>query len=195
MVRSSTARKSMSVEMCWAVPRTFDGMASTYASRASCTSATDRMVRDGTGRAASGPMGRGRRERLPTTPSPAPRAQYRTLPIARGRRTPTRLDGWTFYPSNKNRQVVHQDPQLDKPDDQNIRALFANFLDSIKTGRRPVCDIESGHRSTSVSLLGMLSLKLGRSIQWGGEKELIMGDPAANKLLRRPYRSPWEYPA
>jgi len=104
------------------------------------------------------------------------------------------LDGWTFYPANKNRQLIHQDPQLDKPDDQNIRALFANFLDCVKTGRRPVCDIESGHRSTNVSLLGMLSLKLGRSIQWDGEKELIIGDPAANKLLRRPYRSPWEYP-
>jgi predicted dehydrogenase len=105
------------------------------------------------------------------------------------------LDGWTFYPANQNRQGIHQDPQLDKPDDQNIRALFANFLDSVKTGRRPVCDIESGHRSTNVSLLGMLSLKLGRSIQWDGEKELIIGDPAANKFLRRPYRASWKYPA
>ena len=45
-----------------------------------------------------------------------------------------------------------------------------------------------------MSLLGMLSLKLGRSVEWDGEKETIVGDPEANKLLRRPYRAPWRYP-
>jgi hypothetical protein len=45
-----------------------------------------------------------------------------------------------------------------------------------------------------MSLLGMLSYKLGRSVQWDGEKEIIVGDPDANKLLRREYRKPWSYP-
>jgi len=104
------------------------------------------------------------------------------------------LDGWTFYPSDPDKPVLHEEPQLHKPDDQNIRELWADFLDAIKTGRRPVCDIEIGHRSTNVSLLGMLSWKLGRSIEWDGHKELCVGDPEANKLLRRPYRPPWRYP-
>jgi hypothetical protein len=52
-----------------------------------------------------------------------------------------------------------------------------------------------GHRSTTVSLLGMLSMKLGRSVAWDGAKEEILGDPEANKLLSRPYRGPWKYPA
>jgi predicted dehydrogenase len=104
------------------------------------------------------------------------------------------LDGWTFYPSDKRKPVVHEDAKLNKPDEQNIRELWANFLDCIKTGKRPVCDIEIGHRSTNMALLGMLSLKLGRSVQWDGEKEVIIGDEEANKLLSRPYRKPWEYP-
>jgi len=103
-------------------------------------------------------------------------------------------DGWTFYPANGKKPVIHEDPKLNKPDDQNIRELWADFLVAIKAGRRPVCDIEIGHRSTNMSLLGMLSWKLGRSIRWDGEKETILGDPEANKLLRRPYRSPWQYP-
>lgn len=70
----------------------------------------------------------------------------------------------------------------------------ADFLNCIKTRKRPVCDIEIGHRSTNMSLLGMLSLKIGRSIKWDGEKEIIIGDPEANKLLRRKYRKPWAYP-
>jgi hypothetical protein len=40
-----------------------------------------------------------------------------------------------------------------------------------------------------------LSLKLGRSIDWDGQKEMIPGDDEANMLLGRRYRAPWEYPA
>ena len=103
--------------------------------------------------------------------------------------------GWTFYPTDSKKAVTHEDPQLHQPDDQNIKELFANFLDCIKSGQRPISDIEEIHRSTTVSLLGMLSYKLGRSVQWDGEKELIVGDPEANKLLRRVYRGSWHYPA
>jgi len=103
-------------------------------------------------------------------------------------------DGWTFYPSSKGQKVIHEDPKLHKPDDQNIPELWADFLSCVKTRKRPVCDIEIGHRSTNMSLLGMLSLKIGRSIKWDGESEVIVGDPEANKLLRREYRKPWIYP-
>jgi len=45
-----------------------------------------------------------------------------------------------------------------------------------------------------MSLLGMLSLKIGRSVQWDGEREVIVGDGEANSLLSREYRKPWVYP-
>jgi len=104
------------------------------------------------------------------------------------------LDGWTFYPANPNKPVIHQDAQLHKPDDQNIAELWADFLKAIKTNSRPTCDIEIGHRSTNMALLGMLSYKLGRSVDWDGEKEQIKNDPEANKLLGRDYRGEWKYP-
>jgi predicted dehydrogenase len=103
-------------------------------------------------------------------------------------------DGWTFYPVDKNKPLIHVDPELHKPDDQNIKELWADFLDAIGTGRRSACDIELGHRSTNMALLGMLSLKLGRSVAWDGQKCEIVGDPEASKLLRRDYRAPWKYP-
>jgi hypothetical protein len=40
----------------------------------------------------------------------------------------------------------------------------------------------------------MLSWKLGRSVEWDGEKEECPGDEEANALLRRDYRNPWKYP-
>lgn len=104
-------------------------------------------------------------------------------------------DGWNFYPSDKNKPVIHEDPQLNKPDDQNIKELWADFLNAIKTNSKPVCDIEIGHRATNMSLLGMLSLKVGRSLDWDDEKGVILNDPEATELLSRKYRDPWEYPS
>ena len=45
-----------------------------------------------------------------------------------------------------------------------------------------------------MSLLGMLSLKLGRSLEWDSTKELVVNDDGANKLLKRNYRGEWIYP-
>ena len=103
-------------------------------------------------------------------------------------------DGWTFYPVSKGKPVLHEDPQLHDPDGQNIPELWDDFIRCIRTGDRCLCDIEIGYRSTSMSLLGMLSLKLGRSVAWDGENNTIPGDEEACQLLRRPYRDPWEYP-
>lgn len=104
------------------------------------------------------------------------------------------LDGWTFYPTGRSREPIHEEAQLHLPDQQNIPELWDNFLACIESGQKPVSDIEFGHRSTTMSLLGMLSLKLGRSVRWDGEKEVIPGDDEANRLLRREYRQPWQYP-
>lgn len=104
-------------------------------------------------------------------------------------------DGWTFYPARRGRPVIHEDARLNEPDGQNIRELWADFLQAIRSGGRPVCDIEIGYRSTNMALLGMLSLRLGRSVRWDGDRAFIPGDPEANRLLRRAYRAPWRYPS
>jgi predicted dehydrogenase len=104
-------------------------------------------------------------------------------------------DGWSFYPSGKDIPSEHQDPQFDHvKDGHNIPPLWADFLDAIDTGRRPVADIEIGHRATVLALLGMLSYRLGRSVRWDGTREEIPGDSEASALLRRAYRGEWTYP-
>jgi hypothetical protein len=35
---------------------------------------------------------------------------------------------------------------------------------------------------------------LGRSLQWDHAKGVVVGDPEANQLLRRAYRTPWVHP-
>jgi len=106
-------------------------------------------------------------------------------------------DGWTFYPNNPKGTGAHGDAQLQEPqgDGHNIGALWADFISAIAEKRPPVADIESAHRSSTLPLLGMISWRTGRSLQWDAEKETIVGDEQAAKLLSRAYRGPWVYPS
>ncbi len=45
--------------------------------------------------------------------------------------------GWTFYPVDPRKEVLHQDPTLHNPGQRNIKELWADFLEAIQTGRRP----------------------------------------------------------
>ncbi|MGE3803709.1 MAG: Gfo/Idh/MocA family protein [Gemmataceae bacterium] len=103
-------------------------------------------------------------------------------------------DGWTFYPADAKKPTIHEKSQLQEPDGHNIKLLWADFLAAIAKNRKPAADIEQAHRASTLSLLGMLSLKAGRSLTWDGNKEAIVNDAEASKLLRRDYRKPWQYP-
>jgi predicted dehydrogenase len=103
-------------------------------------------------------------------------------------------DGWTFYPANKNDKIIHENSQLQEPEGHNIALLWTDFLDSIESKKAAVANLEVAHRSSVLSLLGMVSWRVGRSLNWDGSKEQIIGDPEGSKLLSRPYRAPWVYP-
>jgi predicted dehydrogenase len=67
-----------------------------------------------------------------------------------------------------------------------------NFIECVRTRRKPVGDIEIGHRSTLVAHLGNIALKAGRKIRWDSAKEEIVGDAEAANLLARAARKPWD---
>jgi predicted dehydrogenase len=67
-----------------------------------------------------------------------------------------------------------------------------NFLDCVKSRQTPATDLESGHRVATTCHLANLSMKVGRKLVWDAEKEEIVGDAEANRLLVRPYRQPWD---
>jgi predicted dehydrogenase len=101
--------------------------------------------------------------------------------------------GWTFYAADGEKILAHEDSVFSgETNSDNIPELWRDFIESIQQNRRPVCDIEIGHRATAAALLGMLSLKLGRSVQWDGQT--IPNDHETAALLKRNYRAPWQYP-
>ncbi len=117
------------------------------------------------------------------------------------------VHSYDFVPTGKG-QPIHGDVvyELEQyPEDKTenglekhvapaIRGHMRDFLAAIDSRGRPVADIEEGHTSTASCILANLSLQLGRSLTWDAEAGRVVGDDEANRLLQRPYRSPWVHP-
>jgi len=64
----------------------------------------------------------------------------------------------------------------------------ADFLDAIRTGRKPNADVAIGHDSVALVHLSNIAVRLGRSLKVDTSAERIVGDDEANQLLGRAYR-------
>lgn len=67
-----------------------------------------------------------------------------------------------------------------------------NWLDCIRTRRRPAADVEIGARSSQVCQLGNIGYWLRRRLRWDPAREEFMGDAEANRLRSRENRAPWD---
>ncbi len=86
-----------------------------------------------------------------------------------------------------------QDHEVRPPGAQrNLTALhIRNFLDCVKSRQRPNADVEIGHKTAVFCHLGNIATRLGRTLRWNQSSESFVADGEADKLLERPYRSPW----
>jgi hypothetical protein len=71
------------------------------------------------------------------------------------------------------------------------RGIFGDFLSCVKSRERPFRDIEIAHRAATVCHLGNIAYFLRRPLRWNPEREQIVDDAEANRLLDRPKREPW----
>jgi len=92
------------------------------------------------------------------------------------------------YPEDKTEK------DLEKHVAPAIRAHMKDLLQAVASRGRPVADIEQGYISTTSCILANLAMQLGRTLTWDPNAGRVVGDDEANRLLSRPYRSPWVHP-
>ena len=67
-----------------------------------------------------------------------------------------------------------------------------DFIDCVKSRKRPISDLASAQRTAVACHLGNMSLRLGRSLHWDPIKQDVVNDREATAMLTRPYRAPWD---
>ncbi|MDO9375880.1 MAG: Gfo/Idh/MocA family oxidoreductase [Ferruginibacter sp.] len=115
---------------------------------------------------------------------------------------------YDFIPMEKEGKKIHKDVVYEKekyPEDLKEKDIELNaapatrlhmldFLNAIKKGTKPIADIEEGHISTACCIIANMSMQVGRPLVYDPRERKILNDPAADALLRRPYRGPWVHP-
>jgi predicted dehydrogenase len=69
-----------------------------------------------------------------------------------------------------------------------------DFLECVRTRRKPFCSIEDAFQSTTAVHLAMIAYETRSVVEWDGVKEEITGNPEGAKMLKREYRAPWVHP-
>jgi predicted dehydrogenase len=106
-------------------------------------------------------------------------------------------NGWIFV--NRERIEASDKALLDEPLHGEAVRLYVsndhmgNFIDGIRTRKRPICDVEVGYRSVTVCHLGAIALRLGIPLDWDPKAERFVGPRAdkGNAMISREMRSPW----
>ncbi|MBI4559399.1 MAG: Gfo/Idh/MocA family oxidoreductase [Candidatus Hydrogenedentes bacterium] len=66
-----------------------------------------------------------------------------------------------------------------------------NWLECIRTREKPLMNIEAAHRVASMCVLGNISYRLRRPLEWDPVNERVVGDEQANLMLSNPGRGPF----
>jgi len=104
-------------------------------------------------------------------------------------------DGWEVFDGDF-RSVAHQYGR------QFNDRHFANFLDCVRTRKRPNADVEQVHLSTLLCHYGNIAYRVGRKLVIDPATEGFVGDAQASALVRwcagalvkRTYREPYTVP-
>ncbi len=66
-----------------------------------------------------------------------------------------------------------------------------DFVEAVKTRRKFALNELNGHRSCTLVNLGLIALRLGRSLRFDPATQSFPGDEAANALIDQPMRGSW----
>jgi predicted dehydrogenase len=95
----------------------------------------------------------------------------------------------------KNKQP---EPDLGTDAESDMQsAHIQNFFDAIRTGKQEIlhADVNETFLSTAFALLGNISYRLGRRLDFDPATEHFIGDAEADQMLKCEHRSPYNLPA
>lgn len=95
--------------------------------------------------------------------------------------------GYQIITEGKKSETVNSPEGLDAGGGAHQR----DFIESMRSRKQPNCTIIEGHRSTTACHLANIAYRTGRKLRWDANKEQIIGDVEASRLMTKKYRAPW----
>jgi predicted dehydrogenase len=68
---------------------------------------------------------------------------------------------------------------------------YKDFFKAMRNRSKPICDVEIGHRTSSLCTIGNMAYELKRPLTWNPRKEKFKNDDQANAMLGRKLNSEW----
>ncbi|MEN6425458.1 MAG: Gfo/Idh/MocA family oxidoreductase, partial [Phycisphaerales bacterium] len=98
------------------------------------------------------------------------------------------------YPGRGNLDVEFasgQGPSKPVPGYSGTGGIYGDFIDCVKTRKKPFRDIELAVHTATVCHLFLIAYELERSLKWDTAKQQFVGDDEANRLVDVARREPW----
>ena len=103
--------------------------------------------------------------------------------------------GWQVYTSPGRNPYRNWKAEAEMHGRRPGDAHVANFLDCVRSRKRPAADVEDGHLSTVLCHMANISYRVGGDrLTFDPKTETFVGHDAANKLVKRVGRKPWLIP-
>ncbi|MCF8335749.1 MAG: Gfo/Idh/MocA family oxidoreductase [Bacteroidales bacterium] len=103
-------------------------------------------------------------------------------------------DGWIevargYYNASDNELLPSKEREKegDLPYETGASHL-ENFINAMRSRKDPVVPVETGHRTCTTCVLGLIANELGRPVQWDPSAMYFKNDPEAEKYYHRDYR-------
>ena len=105
--------------------------------------------------------------------------------------------GWQVFegdPNVRESKAVVSEPAIHKFG-SIIDLHFDDFINCIRSRKKPKADVEEAHLSMALCHLANISYRVGnRKLKYDGSTEKFVADNEANKYLKANYRKPWVVP-
>ncbi len=99
---------------------------------------------------------------------------------------------WGYRVYDSKGRIVQDETTIAQDDED---AHQRNFIDCVRSRRRPNAEIETGHTSTILCHLGNIVARTGRAVRFDARRERIAEDAEADGMLKREYRRHWASPS
>jgi hypothetical protein len=96
------------------------------------------------------------------------------------------------YFETSNKELV--DVELKSTDERLYvsESHETDWITAAKAGTKPICDVETGHRTATICHIANLAYEFRRPLRWDPVKEEFIDDFEANLRRGKQYRKPYK---